>query len=383
MLCYLDNAATSFPKPETVYAAVLDSLQSIGNPGRGGHFLSLKADRVLFDARERVSRFFNVPQSKNVVFSKNATESVNLALKGLLQPGDHVVASGVEHNAVMRPLESLKKRGITYTNVACSPQGFLDPADLAKAIRPNTRLVALTHAFNVTGTILPIREIGQITRDRNITFLVDAAQTAGVLEIHMERDGIDLLACTGHKGLLGPQGIGFLCIGEGIHLEPLIEGGTGSRSDSISQPHCLPDCFESGTQNTPGIAGLSAGIAFIEKEGLQRIREKEKALTQRMLQGLMEMDGVEIFGPCDADKQTAVVSFRIEGMDPGETGDLLEQEFGVITRVGLHCSPLGHKTLGTYPTGTLRASPGFFTKESEIDYFLDSLRDICERVVKG
>ncbi len=381
-LCYLDNAATSFPKPESIHEAVLETLKGIGaNPGRGGHQLSLKAERVLFETREKIAGLFNVPDSKNVVFSKNATESINLALKGLLKPGDHVLVSGMEHNAVMRPLEGLSEKNVSYTCVPCDPQGFLDPKELVEAIRPETRLIALTHASNITGTILPIQEVGQMAKKHNIHFLVDAAQSAGVLEIDMGKDGIDLLACTGHKGLLGPQGVGFLVIREGVELKPLIEGGTGGLSDSIKQPACLPDRLESGTQNTPGIAGLSAGIAFIKKEGLDHIRAKEKALTQRLIDGLSEVDDVEIFGPRNVEKQTAVISFRVARRDSGEIGDILDREFGVVTRVGLHCSPLAHKTIGTYPEGTIRVSPGFFTKEPEIDYFLNSLKEICERTV--
>lgn len=376
-LCYLDNAATSYPKPVEVRKAMLETLENVGaNPGRGGHRMSLMAQRILFGARERIAGFFNILHSKNIVFSKNATESINLAMKGVLRPGDHVLVSGMEHNAVMRPLEKLSQGGIIYSIVPCDRQGFLAPKDLEKAILPSTKLIVLTHASNVTGTILPIPEVGKIARKRNILFLVDAAQTAGAVKIDMEEMNIDLLACTGHKGLLGPQGTGFLAIREGVELDTLVEGGTGSRSESSEQPDFLPDKFESGTQNTPGVSGLEAGIAFIEKEGLDKIREREKALTRKLLEGLSSMKGVEIFGPLDQEKQTAVVSFRVSGKDPGETAEILDSEYGIITRVGLHCCPLAHKTIGTYPEGTIRVSPGFFTTDAEIDYFLRSVGKI-------
>ncbi|MBI5185923.1 MAG: aminotransferase class V-fold PLP-dependent enzyme [Nitrospinae bacterium] len=376
-VCYLDNAATTYPKPPGVSKAMLETMKNIGaSPGRGGHRMSLMAGKVLFGTRERIAGFFNVPDSRNVVFTKNATESINIALKGTLRPGDHVLASGVEHNAVMRPLEKLSRGGVPYTIVPCGRQGFLSPDDLEKAILPSTRLIVLTHASNVTGTILPVLEVGKIARSRNIIFLVDAAQTAGALRIDMEEMNIDLLACTGHKGLMGPQGTGFLAIREGIKLDTLVEGGTGSRSESIEQPDLLPDKFESGTQNTPGVSGLEAGIAFIENEGLDKIREREKALTRKLLEGLSGVKGVEIFGPLDPEKQTAVVSFRVSGKDPGETAEILDSKYGIITRVGLHCCPLAHKTIGTYPEGTIRVSPGFFTTDSEIDYFLRSVGKI-------
>ena len=376
-LCYLNNAATSFPKPDSVCRAIMETLKGgVSSPGRGEPRLSMRAERILFEARERIARFVRNPRSENIIFTKNATESINIALKGLLKSGDHVLVSSMEHNALMRPLEKLAHQGIRYTKVPCDSKGFLDPSDLAKAIGLHTRLIALTHASNVTGTILPIREVGEIARERGILFLVDAAQSAGVLDIDVERDRIDLLACTGHKGLLGPQGTGFLSIREGMVLEPLVEGGTGSLSDSLRQPDALPDRLESGTQNIPGVAGLSAGVAFIEEEGLGKIMERERVLTQRLLDGLSALDTVEIFGPRDTEKQTAVVSFRVAGRDPGEIGDILDREYGIVTRVGLHCAPLAHQTIGTYPEGTVRVSPGYFTKDSEIDYFLDCLKKI-------
>jgi len=376
-LCYLDNAATSFPKPETVPRAVFEILRGLGaNPGRGGHQLSLRAERILFGAREEIALFFNCPNSRNIVFTKNATESINLALKGLLHPGDHVVVSGMEHNAVMRPLEKLAQRGIRYTVAPVDSRGFLGPEAVVKAVRPDTALIAMTHASNITGTILPIREVGRIAEKRNIPFLVDATQTAGVLKIDMQADCIDLLACTGHKGLLGPQGTGFLAIREGTPLETLMEGGTGSLSDSLQQPELLPDRFESGTQNTPGIGGLRAGLAFIRETGLTRIRERERSLTGKLLDSLSQVGGIDLVGPCDPDKQTAVISFRVSGRDPGEIGDCLDTKFGIITRVGLHCAPLAHRSLGTYPEGTVRVSPGFFTRDAEIDYFLHSLKEV-------
>ncbi|MBI4377719.1 MAG: aminotransferase class V-fold PLP-dependent enzyme [Nitrospinae bacterium] len=379
MTIYLDNAATSFPKPEVVYRAVNDTLQKYGSsPGRGGHKMSMQTDRIIFETRERIAAFFNIPLSSNVIFTFNVTMGINLALKGFLKSGDHVITSSMEHNAVMRPLRRLEKDGISKTVVRCSADGFLNPQDIEKEIQPNTKLIVIIHASNVVGTILPIRDVGEIARRKGIVFLVDAAQSAGLIPIDVQHDNIDLLACTGHKSLFGPQGTGFLYIREGRDLKPLIEGGTGSNSESDEMPSFMPDKFQAGTLNTPGIAGLGAGIEFIENEGLKKIRDKELSLVTRIVDGLKEIKGVKLYGPSNPVDRVSVVSFNIEGKDPAEVGNILNERYDMMSRVGLHCSPNAHKTIGTFPGGTVRVSVGYFNTQDDIDKLIEAIRDIAQ-----
>ena len=372
---YFDNAATSHPKPPSVYEAINYTLRHVGaNPGRSEHTLSQFANRIIFGARETIAKFFNVPNSRNIVFTSNGTEALNLALKGLLNPGDHVITSSMEHNSVVRPLNTLKNDGVKVTIVQCDKQGKLNPDNVREEIKKNTRLIVITHASNVTGTILPVEEIGEIAAKKGIPLLVDAAQTAGTIPVDVVKKKISLLACPGHKGLLGPQGTGFLYIGEEINLKPLIEGGTGSNSELLEQPDFLPDRFQSGTLNTPGIAGLNAGIEFINKKSIQGIREHEDMLCETFMNKLKEINPVRIYGPLSKKEKTALVSFNIEGRDPADIATALDEKYKIMVRVGLHCSPYAHKTIGTYPAGTLRASFSIFNTDQEIDYFIDSLK---------
>ncbi|MBI2877471.1 MAG: aminotransferase class V-fold PLP-dependent enzyme [Candidatus Tectomicrobia bacterium] len=379
MEVYLDNAATSHPKPEVVYQAVEQTLRGIGgSPGRGGHTGALQAERVVFQAREELATLFGLPDSKNVIFTANATEALNLALKGLLRPGDHVLTSSMEHNSVLRPLKSLERKGVELTILPCQPDGSLDLSVLEAARRPNTRLLALIHASNVVGTLLPIRQAGTWARKQGILFLVDASQTAGALPLNVEADQIDLLAAPGHKGLMGPQGTGFLYLRDGLDLQPLTEGGTGSHSSLEEQPRHLPDRYQSGTLNTPGIAGLGAAVRFLLQEGLDRIRAHKQHLTALALRGLAQIPGIILYGPQDPTRQAAVISLRLAGRDPAEVATLLDQDHGIRTRVGLHCAPLAHRTLGTFPEGTLRLSFGYFTTEAEVNYCLQALAAIAK-----
>lgn len=378
MSIYLDNAATSFPKPEGVYKAVNDTLQKYGsNPGRGGHKMSLQTERIIFDARERIASFFNIPSSSNVIFTFNVTMGINLALKGILKTGDHVLTSSMEHNAVMRPLKRLEKEGVVKTIVNCSKEGFLNPEDIEKGIKSNTKLIVITHASNVVGTILPIREVGEITKKKGIIFLVDAAQSAGLLPIDVRKDNIDILACTGHKSLFGPQGTGFLYIKDGLDVKPLIEGGTGSISESDEMPDFLPDKYQGGTLNTPGIAGLSAGIEFIRNEGLKKIRDKEMHLVSIILNEFKNIKGVKLYGSLNPLDRVACVSFNIEGKDSAEVGDILSEKYDIISRVGLHCAPNAHRTIGTFPHGTVRVSVGYFNIEGDIEKLIEAVRYIA------
>ena len=377
MEVYFDNAATSYPKPPSVYEAINFTLQHVGaNPGRGEHSLSQSANRIIFKARETIAEFFNIPNSRNIVFTSNGTEAINLALKGFLKPGDHGIISSMEHNSVVRPLNSLKNDGVNVTIVQCDKEGKLNPDYVFKEIKENTRLIVLTHASNVTGTILPVEEIGEIAAKKGIPILVDAAQTAGTIPIDVVRNSISLLACPGHKSLLGPQGTGFLYICEGFNLKPLIEGGTGSNSELSEQPDFLPDRFQSGTLNTPGIAGLKAGIEFINKKSIQTIKEHEDMLSKTFINKLKEINRVRIYGPLSIKEKTAVVSFNIKGKDSADIATALDEKYQIMVRVGLHCSPHAHKTIGTFPDGTIRVSFSIFNTVHEIDYFIDSLKVI-------
>ncbi|MBI5188681.1 MAG: aminotransferase class V-fold PLP-dependent enzyme, partial [Nitrospirae bacterium] len=353
------------------------TLQKYGSsPGRGGHKMSMQTEKIIFGAREIISAFFNIPSSSNVIFTFNVTMGINLALKGILKAGDHVITSSMEHNAVMRPLKRLEKEGVAKTIVKCSKEGFLNPNDLEKEIKPNTKLIVITHASNVVGTIMPIREIGEIARKTGIVFIVDAAQSAGLLPIDVKRDNIDILACTGHKSLFGPQGTGFLYINDGLDIKPLIEGGTGSNSESDEMPDFLPDKFQGGTLNTPGIAGLGAGIEFIQKEGLQKIRNKELHFATEIMSELKKIKGVKLYGSPNPAERVSVVSFNIVEKDPAEVGNILNEKYDIISRVGLHCAPNAHRTIGTFPVGTVRVSVGYFNIEEDIERLIKAVRDI-------
>lgn len=374
----MDNAATSWPKPESVYRAVDHFNRKLGaSPGRGSHRRSVISGQILLETRESLAGLFNIKDSSHIAFTVNVTEAINIALKGLLEPGDHVVISSMEHNAVVRPLHTLKDKGVEVTVVRCSPDGTLDPSLLEQALTLRTRLVCLLHASNITGTIMPVAEVGRIVRQKGILFMVDAAQSAGVLPVDVEEQNIDLLAFTGHKGLLGPQGTGGLYIRPGLDVRPLVEGGTGSQSERVDQPDFMPDRFESGTPNTPGIAGLNAGVQFIQETGMEKIRQHEQELTDALIQGLREIKGVILYGPCDSRRQTAVVSFNIEDRDCGEVSFLLDQKYGIQSRSGLHCAPLAHRTMGTLKRGACRLSPGFFNTMEDIHKVIKAVYEIA------
>jgi cysteine desulfurase / selenocysteine lyase len=381
-LLYFDNAATSWPKPEETQAAMDRYLREIGgSPGRSGHRLSIEAGRVILEAREAVARLFGADDPFRIVFTKNATEALNIALRGLLNAGDHVITSSMEHNSVMRPLRALEEEGLAVSAIPCSIRGELDPAAIRPAIRPNTRAIILTHAANVTGTILPISEAGRIAREHGIVLIVDAAQTAGVLPIDVEAMGIDLMAFTGHKSLFGPPGTGGLYIGEGMEerIRPLMTGGTGSRSEFEEQPLFLPDKFEAGTPNTVGLAGLAAGVSWILARGVEAIRTHEEALTGRFMRGLREIPGIDLYGPADPSRRTAIVSFNITGLMPSEAAQELDERFAIMSRPGLHCAPAAHRTIGTFPRGTVRFSFGPYNTEAEIDAALEAVRTLTRR----
>jgi len=380
-MIYLDNAATSWPKPPQVKEAMNRYMEEVGaNPGRSGHSLSIEAARIIYEAREALSVLFHVKDSSRIVFTLNVTESINLALKGLLKPKDHVITSSMEHNAVMRPLRDLENRGIRLSVVRCSKEGILDPSEVQRKIQPDTRMVVLNHASNITGTLLPVKEIGLITRRHDLLLLVDAAQTAGAYPIDVEKDGIDLLAFTGHKSLYGPQGTGGLVIGERVNekeMIPLKQGGTGSRSEFEEQPDFLPDRFESGTPNGVGIAGLLAGIRFVLDKGVDRIRQHEMTLMEKLIVGLKKIPRVKLYGPQHQKDRVATLSFNFTHLTPSEGAYRLEKEFNILCRPGLHCAPAAHHTIGTFPEGTIRFGLGVFNTDEEVDTVLHAVFQIA------
>ena len=380
-MIYFDNAATSWPKPPGVSSAMVHFLNEVGaNPGRSGHRLSIEAARVVYRARLAVADLFHAPDPLRVVFGHNVTEALNLALHGLLRPGDHVITSSMEHNSMMRPLRALQSKGIELTVVPCSAEGVLDPADVEAAIRPNTHMVALNHGSNVAGTLLPVAEVGVLCRQRDLLLLADVAQTGGAYPIDMQGDAIDLLAFTGHKSLYGPMGTGGLIVGQRVNvaeMEPLKRGGTGSRSEFEEHPDFLPDLGESGTPNAVGLAGLAAGVRWVLDRGLEAIRVHEVEIAQRLIGGLSGIPGVTVYGPRDAELQTATVSFTLDGLSPSAIGLRLDEEYGIMCRVGLHCAPTAHRTLGTFPVGTVRFGLGAMNTAAQVDEALAAVETLA------
>jgi cysteine desulfurase family protein len=379
-MIYLDHAATSWPKPSDVIRAMKQFMdKSGGNPGRSGHRLSVDAGRIVYNVREAVADFFRVPDPLRVIFTPNATVSINLVLRGFLNPGDTVVTTGLEHNAVMRPLRALEKSGVKVIVAACNPDGAFSLEQWKKALPKKITLAVITHASNVTGEIIPVAEAARLSRRAGALVLVDAAQTAGCVPIDMTAMGVDFLAFTGHKHLLGPQGTGGLVLGARINsgrLKPLICGGTGSQSDSEEQPDFLPDTFESGTLNGPGIAGLGAGIAWLQKRGMVRVQRQLNILTRRLLQGLALIPGIKIYGPAEDRPRAAAVSFTLARKSVSDIGRQLDEHFKIMCRVGLHCAPLAHRSLGTFPHGTVRFAPGVTNTLDEMDIAIRAVEKI-------
>ncbi|MBW9152833.1 aminotransferase class V-fold PLP-dependent enzyme [Clostridium estertheticum] len=378
-MIYLDNAATSFPKPVGVYSEVLKCMENYAaNPGRGSHDMAIEASSKIMDTRQELSEIFNIPNLLNIVFTCNATEALNIGIKGILKPGDHVISTVIEHNSVLRPLNYLSKKGITFTLLGVDENGYLNINNLKKKIRRKTKAIIINHTSNVLGTIQDIRSIGQLAKESGIIFMVDASQSAGVIPIDVILDNIDLLAFPGHKGLYGPQGTGGLYIREGVDLDSFIQGGTGSDSLSMNQPHFLPDKFESGTLNTPGIAGLYEGLRFIKKIGIENIRKHEIMLVEYLVEELKKLSYIKIYGGTDYKNRGAVVSLNIDNVDVSEVGDFLNKK-GIAVRTGFHCVPLIHGIIGTSKRGTVRISPGYFNNLEDIERLIKALIDIHEK----
>lgn len=377
MTVYLDNAATSYPKPDAVYSAMDRAAREIGvAPGRGGYRQSIEASRLLFETREALAALFGVTDSSRFIITHSATESLNLAVKGLLRAGDHVVTTTMEHNSLARPLFAAGRSGVNVSWVTADENGHVSVESIRSALKPETRAVAMTHCSNVTGAANPVGEIGAILKDRGVIFLVDAAQSAGSIPVNIPAMNIDLFAAPGHKGLYGPQGTGFLYIAPEIYLEPLLLGGTGSGSSELAPPLELPERFESGTLNISGIAGLKAGLEFIAAQGVANIQDHEAVLVKRLIDGLSAISSIKVINPQMTENRGAVVSFSLPGRDPSSVGHILDSQFDIAVRTGLHCAPLAHKTIGTFPEGTVRVSPGIFNCQEDIDALLEAVQKI-------
>ncbi|CAN5439150.1 aminotransferase class V-fold PLP-dependent enzyme [soil metagenome] len=388
---YLDNAATSFPKPRTVLEAMNRYAMELGaSAGRGAYVEAIETGKLIDTCRRRLNQLFNGGGANQFVFTLNCTEAINLAIKGLVDPStkSHAICTAIDHNSILRPLSALVERGwIEQTRMPVDAgTGLVDPDDIRRAIRADTKLIAITHASNVTGTVQPIREIGAIARERGIPFIVDAAQSAGHWPIDLSADSIDLLAAPGHKGLLGPLGTGFLYIRPGLEsqLTPLVEGGTGSKSEEPRQPDFMPDRFESGSHNAIGIAGLSEGVKWILDQGIERVAAHELDLVRAFLEGVSDIDGLAYFGPQGVKNRTGVFSVRIDGISPQEFSAILETHFGILTRSGLHCAPLAHETIGTLETGgTTRFSVGPFLVSQDMKFVTDAIAQIAGKTAES
>ena len=375
---YLDNAATSFPKPKEVATAVYDFMVNNGtSSGRGSYKKAMQSDYIVYECRKLIGKLFNFDNPKKVVFTSNVTDSLNIAMRGILKENDHVITSSLEHNAVWRCLKTLERDiNIKIDTVECSKDGITNPQDIKKYIREGTALIVFTQASNVLGTIQPIREIGAIAREHNIPFLVDSAQSAGAMKIDVKEDNIDILAFTGHKSLLGPMGTGGLIINTDIDIKPLKAGGTGGDSAYEYQPDYYPNHLETGTSNVSGIAGLREAIKFLNKEGIENIHNKEKELTKYALEKLETVKDIEIYGPKDCEKMLSVISFNIKYKRPEDVGSILDQKYDIMLRAGLHCAPTAHSVIGTKERGTLRIGLGYFNEKEDIDKLVEALNNL-------
>ncbi len=383
---YLDNASTTYPKPHTVADAVYEYMTTMGsNVNRGCYSSAYSVEELVFETRELICELFGGDDCKNVVFTKNITESLNIILKGLLKQGDHVLVSSMEHNSVMRPLNQLQDMGVSFSRIPCTQYGELITANMDQLITPHTRAVIMTHASNVCGTIMPLEKVGKWCCEHDLLFIVDSAQTAGCIDIDMQKMHIDALAFTGHKGLLGPQGIGGFLLRERLinMITPLISGGSGSISHTEDIPSFMPDKFEAGTPNLPGISGLRAGLLWLKENQISEIRNHELLLTQAMLDGLKPLEEeklIKIIGLPDCSNRTGVISIQTLTKDASEVAYALDATYNIMTRVGLHCSPSAHKTLGTFPTGTIRFSFGWKNDFADVTATTKALEEICHGI---
>jgi cysteine desulfurase/selenocysteine lyase len=385
-MIYLDNGATSWPKPEVVYETLANFLRTAGaNPSRGSHVMANRAAATINDTRAKIGRLLGAPDPKRVIFASNATDALNMAIKGILNSGDHAVTTVMEHNSVRRPLRALEAMGVTVTKVQADREGIVSAEDVEQALQPNTRLIVMTHASNVNGAIQPIADVAKIARDRGLLLLVDAAQTVGSVPFTIEEIGADLLAFPGHKGLMGPTGTGGLILGPRVSTDDLSttrEGGTGGNSEEDVQPQELPTRYEAGTLNTVGIAALGAAVDVVMAEGVDTIYQREKGITTRLIDGLAEIPGVRVLSPEDENRRAAVVSFTVEGWEPADIGAALDSNFEIACRTGLHCAPEACAALGAFPYGTVRFSPGFYTTDEEVDQAVNAVAELARAALR-
>lgn len=374
-MIYMDNAATTMHKPQEVIDAVVNAMNSMGNAGRGASEAALSASRVIYDTRDRLAELFGAEDARRIAFTSNSTESLNIAIKGSLNPGDHVITTVLEHNSVLRPLYEMEKNGVELSIIRCDEKGMPDISQMEASIKENTKMIICTNGSNLTGNYVDVSVIGKMAHAHGLMFAVDASQTAGVFPINVQKMNIDILCFTGHKGLLGPQGTGGMYVRKGVHVRPLLSGGTGVQTYSKTQPEEMPTALEAGTLNGHGIAGLDAAIGYLEETGIDTIRAKEQALMKRFYEGVKEIPGVKIYGDFSSMDRCAVVSLNIRDYDSGEVSDALLTDYGISTRSGGHCAPLMHEALGTVEQGAVRFSFSHYNTEEEVD---TAIRAICE-----
>mgnify|MGYP001623829969 CR=1 FL=1 len=377
-MIYMDNAATTMHKPKEVIDAVVVAMSSMGNAGRGVNEASLSASRLIYDTREKLCRLFGAEDPRQIVFTANSTESLNIAIKGILNPGDHVIATMLEHNSVLRPLYEMEKKGVRLTIVKSNPEGTLDLADIENAIAPDTKMIVCTNGSNLTGNYIDPEPIGTLAREKGIVFVVDASQTAGVFPIDVQKMKIDVLCFTGHKGMLGPQGTGGMYVRKGLSVRPLLSGGSGVQTYSKTHPTEMPTALEAGTLNGHGIAGLHAAVEYLEKTGVDTIRAREQDLMWRFYEGVKEIPGVKVYGDFSTKNRCAIVTLNIGDYDSSEVSDELLTEYGISTRSGGHCAPLMHEALGTVEKGAVRFSFSHYNTEEEVDTAIRAIRELAE-----
>lgn len=376
-MIYLDNAATTMRKPDAVVQAVTSALCSLGNPGRGVHDAALDASRILFDTREKLARFFHAESPKQVVFTANSTESLNIAIKGVLNPGDHVITTALEHNSVLRPLYEMEERDVELTVIPADPLGRIRYPDFESSIRKNTRAIVCTHGSNLTGNPVDIRRVGSIARAHGLLFLVDASQTAGVFPIDVQEMHIDILCFTGHKGLLGPQGTGGMVVREGVTVRPLLSGGSGVQTYSKTHPAQMPTALEAGTLNAHGLAGLRAAVDYLLETGIDPIRKTEQDLMWEFYRQVREIPGITVYGDFSQKERCPIVTLNVRDYDSSEVSDALFMHYGIATRPGAHCAPLMHQALGTVEQGAVRFSFSHYNTMEEINIAVSALRELA------
>lgn len=379
-MIYFDHAATSIHKPKEVATAVYEAIQTMGNGARGAHEASLDAARTIYATREKLAQLFHAEDASRIAFTSNATESLNIAIHGSLLPGDHVITTQLEHNSVLRPLYAMEERGVELTVLPSDEKGCIDAHQVREAIKETTKLVIVTHASNVTGNVVDIEAIGNICREANVWFAVDASQTAGAVPIDVESCHIDILCFTGHKGLLGPQGTGGIYVRQGIHLRPLKQGGSGFQTFSRIHPTRMPECLEAGTLNGHGIAGLHAGVSYVMQTGIEAIRSAEQARMWQFYEGIKEIPSVVVYGDFTTTNRTAIVSFNLGDYDSSEVSDALAQEYGIYTRAGGHCAPQMHEALGTREQGAVRFSFSHKNTEEEVATAIRAIQQLAMEI---